>query len=268
MNTDSPLGKPADYPDQYDADQLFPIARAEAREPLGIGPELPFFGVDIWTAWELTWLNANGVPQIAVADIHVPADSPRLVESKSLKLYLGSFAMSAFASADEVAERITNDLSSLLGTSITVRISSLDARSTDPLIGTCIDAIDTQCTTYDVDPSSLRSDDNDIVEESLHSHLLRSLCPVTNQPDIASVFFTYRGPKIDYAGLLQYIVSFRNHNDFHEACVERMFVEIMDRCQPTSLTIYARFLRRGGIDINPYRSTESLTPDNLAIWRQ
>ncbi|MEM7431138.1 MAG: NADPH-dependent 7-cyano-7-deazaguanine reductase QueF [Pseudomonadota bacterium] len=268
MNTDLPLGKDTPYPDTYDPDQLFAIRRSDARQKLGLDAKLPFFGVDIWTAWELTWLDPNGVPHVGVAEIRVPADSPNLVESKSLKLYLGSFAMTTLDSATDAAKRISTDLSSLLDAAITVNVETSPDRSTDPLAGECIDDTPAQCTAYEVDPSSLRANSDRIVTETLHSHLLRSLCPVTNQPDMASVFIQYTGPQIDRTGLLQYIVSFRNHNDFHESCVEQMFMELSRRCGCEALSIYARFLRRGGIDINPYRSTEDLAPDNLAIWRQ
>lgn len=268
MSDESPLGKSTTYSGQYDPQLLFAISRAESREKLGLGTELPFTGVDIWNAWELTWLNESGVPQVAAAEIRVPFDSPRLTESKSLKLYLNSFTMSRFASAEDVRAVIARDLSACAGAEIDVRFFSAgDDVAVSELAGTCIDLIDTHCDVFDVD-ASLLSAESAGVNEELHSHLLRSLCPVTDQPDIGSVLISYTGPQISRAGLLKYIVSYREHNDFHEACVERMFVDIQERCQPTHLAVYARYQRRGGIDINPFRSDVGTSPRNTRLWRQ
>jgi 7-cyano-7-deazaguanine reductase len=268
MTTKIPLGQATGYPDQYSPDLLYAIARTDSREALGLDADLPFHGIDIWNAWELTWLDDNGLPQVAVAEIRVPATSPNIIESKSLKLYLGSFAMTRFFAVDDVAAAIRKDLSGCTASEVAVDLQvGSDTKAIDALPGHCIDGLDVECDQYDVD-ATLLSSGSEIVSESLHSHLLRSLCPVTNQPDIGSVLVTYRGPQIDRAGLLQYIVSFRSHNDFHEACVERMFVDISERCRPETLTIQACYQRRGGIDINPFRSNFEAAAPNVRVWRQ
>jgi 7-cyano-7-deazaguanine reductase len=268
MTDQIPLGQATSYPDHYSPDLLYAIARIESREALGLGEELPFHGSDIWNAWELTWLNLDGVPQVAVADIRVPATSPNIVESKSLKLYLGSFAMTRYSGTDAVSAVIRQDLTDCIGAEVSVALSGVDGdHAIHQLPGNCIDASPARCEAYDIDPGLL-STREETAEESLHSHLLRSLCPVTDQPDIGSVLIAYAGRRIDPAGLLQYIVSYRQHNDFHEACVERMFVDILEKCQPQKLTVYAAFQRRGGIDINPFRSNFEDDPPNLRLWRQ
>ena len=268
MTNEIPLGKATSYPEEYDPSLLFAIARTESRSLLSLGNDLPFNGCDIWTAWELTWLNANGVPQVASAEIQVPAYSPRLIESKSLKLYLGSFAMTRFESTAELQDLIESDLNACTGSDIELLIhSSGDATDIEEFSGICVDSTDIRCDVFDVDASFLQAG-TEIVIESLHSHLLRSLCPVTNQPDLGSVMISYKGPQIDRAGLLRYIVSFRQHNDFHEACVERMFMDISARCNPEQLTVYARYQRRGGIDINPFRSNFEAPPGRMRLRRQ
>ena len=271
MTGDSPLGQQSDYPDKYSAALLFAIERAESRATLGIGGDLPFHGVDIWNGWELTWLAGSGQPRVATVEIRVPARSLAIVESKSLKLYLNSFAMSAYDSADEVRDLVRRDLSRCVGAEVEVILQTpadTDGRPSEKLPGDCIDDLEVDCDTWDVDASLLRSGDGDAVTESLHSHALRSLCPVTSQPDLGSVLINYSGPKIDRASLLRYIVSFRKHNDFHEACVERIFLDIERQCRPTKLTVYARYQRRGGIDINPFRSNFESEAPNIRLWRQ
>ena len=261
-----PLGRDTDYPQTYAPDVLFPIARDSSRKTLGVAAPLPFAGVDIWNAWELTWLTPGGLPRVAVAEIRVPAESPHLVESKSLKLYLGSFAMSEFADNDAVRTAIAKDLSAITGSTVEVSLDP-DVAITEAQ-GECIDTSELTCSARDIDASLLAADDGDIVDESLHTHLLRSLCPVTNQPDLGSLIVSYIGPRIDRNALLRYVVSFRQHQDFHEACVERMFVDILERCRPTRLSIHARYQRRGGIDINPFRSSRDERPANVRLWRQ
>lgn len=261
-----PLGRETDYPQNYAPQVLCPIARADSRAPLGISAPLPFSGEDIWNAWELTWLGPSGLPCIATAELRFPVSSPCIVESKSLKLYLGSFAMTTFASHADVRDAIERDLGACAGARVGVTLNADVAVAT--LGGDSIDSPGVDCTAYEVDPGLLRSDDADPVSECLHTHLLRSLCPVTNQPDIGSLEIAYSGPRIDRAALLRYVVSFREHNDFHEACVERMFVDIRERCRPTELSLHARYQRRGGIDINPYRSTAGESPANTRLWRQ
>ncbi|MGI9237361.1 MAG: NADPH-dependent 7-cyano-7-deazaguanine reductase QueF [Woeseiaceae bacterium] len=267
-----PLGRDTDYPDNYAPTLLCPIPRAAARGPLGIAEPLPFSGSDIWNAWELTWLGGSSRPTVATAEIIVPADSANIVESKSLKLYLNSFAMSRFSSDFDVAETLRKDLMSCVGSPVIVNVLPVvatEARITCRLAGSCLDTLDVVCGDWEVDANLLCADSNSIVTEDVHTHLLRSLCPVTAQPDVGSVQVSYRGPKIDHASLLKYVVSYRRHNDFHEACVERMFVDILRQCSPERLSIHARYQRRGGIDINPFRSNDpGELPLNLRLWRQ
>ncbi len=270
MTAETPLGRANDYPERYSPAQLYAIARTASRTALGLGEPLPFHGVDLWTAWELSWLDAAGLPQVAAAEIEVPADSPNIVESKSLKLYLGSFAMTAFTSSAAVLETIRQDLSDCTGASVDVqlRLPSSTRWGIARLPGHCLDRLDTTCDAYEVDSTFLHADPEEAVTEELYSHLLRSLCPVTGQPDTASVLVSYTGPRIDHEGLLRYIVSYRQHQDYHEACVERMFTDILERCQPDKLTVYARYQRRGGIDINPFRSNHEREAPNVRLWRQ
>jgi 7-cyano-7-deazaguanine reductase len=268
MTTKNPLGQATAYPEHYSPDLLYAIARTDSREVLGLDGDLPFSGADIWNAWELTWLDDNGLPQVAVAEIRVPAESANIVESKSLKLYLGSFAMTRFTAVDDVAAAITRDLSRCTGAEVTIDLlAGCEAKAVENLPGHCIDNLDVTCDRYEVDASLLSASD-DVTEESLHSHLLRSLCPVTSQPDIGSLLVSYRGSRIDREGLLRYIVSYRQHNDFHEACVERMFLDIAERCRPEQLSVYARYQRRGGIDINPFRCNLEGDAPNIRLWRQ
>ncbi len=269
--TNLPLGRETDYPQKYAPDVLHPIARADSRADLGLGQPLPFSGLDIWNAWELTWLDPKGLPRVATAEIRVPADSTNIVESKSLKLYLGSFAMSAFDDETAVADCIAADLTACAGGPVSVRVipvSETEARRAARLAGTCLDNLDISCSEWHVNAGLLRADPTRHTREDLHTHLLRSLCPVTAQPDIGSLQISYRGPQIDREGLLKYVVSFREHNDFHEACVERMFVDLMDRCGCEALTVHARYQRRGGIDINPLRTNSGEKAFNLRLWRQ
>jgi len=265
-----PLGQETGYPNKYEPDLLFPIARSESRGFSAAG-DLPFRGVDIWNIWELTWLGPRDLPVVATAEIRVSAGTPNLIESKSLKLYVNSFAMSQFDNAAEVAERMIADLSACAGGPVEVQVnqvSETEASRVSRLPGLCLDNIPATCDTWDVDAALLTIDPAVRVEEDLHTHLLRSLCPVTGQPDIGSLAIHYRGPRIDPASLLQYVVSFREHNDFHEACIERMFIDLSDRCKPEKLSLYARYQRRGGIDINPFRSNFEDRPRNARLWRQ
>jgi len=268
--TNIPLGKSTGYPVRYAPELLAPVSRRDAREAIGVGDPLPFTGVDIWNAWELTWLEPEGKPAVAVAEFRVPADSPNIVESKSLKLYLNSFAMTAFASADELRSTIAKDLADVTGSKVGVSVESCDQPTTRvaTLPGSSLDGLRATFDSASVDPSKLITVGDEVIEETLHTHLLRSLCPVTAQPDLGSVMFRYRGRRIDTAGLLQYVVSFRRHSDFHEACVERMFVDLRDRCECESLAVHARYTRRGGIDINPFRSSSDERAENLRLWRQ
>ncbi len=271
MTAKMPLGQATAYPEQYSQDLLFAIARLDARRALGLDRELPFHGSDIWNAWELTWLDNNGLPQVATAEITIPADSVNIIESKSLKLYLGAFAMTEFDSARDVAATLTRDLTACTGADVSMTLQRPASPHSAPISrmpGHCLDDLAVSCSEYEVDPDLLSADATALVSEDLHSDLLRSLCPVTEQPDIGSVMISYRGPQIDREGLLRYIVSYRQHKDFHEACVERMFLDIRERCKAEQLTVYARYQRRGGIDINPFRSNFEATAPNTRLWRQ
>jgi 7-cyano-7-deazaguanine reductase len=266
----APLGHATGHPDHYAPSQLFAIARAPQRAALGIIDVLPFDGADVWTAYELTWLDARGKPRIAIATLDVPATSPSLVESKSMKLYLGSLAMTRFASEDEVRTAIERDLSQACGARVGVilREASFAQEAIHGLDGESLDDLDVSCDAYEIDASSLTAS-GDAVDETLATDLFRSVCPVTAQPDIGSVQIAYGGPRIDREGLLRYLVSYRCHAGFHEHCVERIFMDIAARCRPRSLTVHARFLRRGGIDINPFRTDAGTPiPDNVRTARQ
>ena len=246
----STLGQSVAFPSSYDAGLLFPIPRTEARSTLGLDDALPFVGVDLWNAYELSWLDLRGKPQVALAEFRVPATSPNLVESKSFKLYLNSFAQERLANADA--------------------LRSPQAFPVSVLPGELIDGVAITIEHYGPPaPELLKSDAQETVEETLVSHLFRSNCPVTGQPDWASLQIAYTGPRIDRAALLRYLVSFRTHSDFHEACVERIFLDLRARCAPVKLSVYARFTRRGGLDINPFRALPGAAmPDNLRLSRQ
>lgn len=269
MGVKSPLGEKSTYPATYAPGLLHPIARAENRQILGISGTWPFHGEDIWNAYELTWLDGKGKPCVATAELRVPANSPNIIESKSMKLYLNSHAMADYADREEIAAVIADDLSQAAGAPVAVRLISLsDAAALRDLPGDCIDDKDVACESTDVDPGLLACTADDAVDEELHSHLLRCLCPVTDQPDMGGLLIRYQGRPIDRGALLRYIVSYRNHNDFHESCVERIFLDIKQRCEPEALTVYARYNRRGGIDINPFRSDFETTAENIRLARQ
>lgn len=266
----NPLGKTIAYPNQYAPERLHPIPRAPAREVLGIGQALPFHGVDIWTAFELSWLNAKGQPQVGVAECYVPCESVNMVESKSFKLYLNSLNQHRLNSVDELSALIQKDLSKVVGLDVVVKVfglSALTGQTLCELEGDCIDGQDLTFEHYQPVPEAL-STTNEVVTETLHSHLLKSNCRITSQPDWASVLIRYTGQKINREGLLRYIVGFREHDEFHEPCVEKMFAEILQRCKPEKLTVYARYTRRGGLDINPFRSNFEPTPKNIRLPRQ
>ncbi len=265
-----PLGRDTGHPDRYAPDLLYPVARAEGRRNLGLGEKLPFDGADLWTVWELSWLNTRGKPVVATADLRIPITSPNIVESKSLKLYLNSLNSMRYGSIADVAEVIRSDLTRVVGAGVGVRIDApQQEQGLGQPHGTCLDELDVTISKYDVDPELLSgAASGDEAEESLYTNLMRSNCPVTGQPDWATVFIRYRGARIDYASLLKYLVSYRTHDEFHEQCVERIFVDIQRHCAPSALTIYARYTRRGGIDINPYRSNFEPAPENRRIWRQ
>ena len=281
MNTpeQSQLGKSSSYVDQYDAALLFPIARRSKRDEIGLTGTLPFFGADLWTAYELSWLNPRGKPQLALARITVPAESTHIVESKSVKLYLNSFNNSVFADASAVQTRLREDLSAAVWqggavmSSVGVQLvlpQDFDKEPVHELDGLNLDRLDLECSHYQPAPELLTAQSNEApVTETLTSQLLKSNCLVTGQPDWGSVRISYTGPQIDQAGLLQYIVSFRNHNEFHEQCVERIFMDIWRACKPSKLEVYARYTRRGGVDINPWRTSHPMAaPVNIRTARQ
>ncbi|CAN5668894.1 NADPH-dependent 7-cyano-7-deazaguanine reductase QueF [soil metagenome] len=257
---DSALGRAVAYPRRYDPALLFPIPRAQGRDALGIAAgALPFTGHDRWHAYELGWLDARGKPAVATATFTVPADSPQLVESKSLKLYLNSLNGERFDSAAAVRLRIAEELTLAAGAAVSVEfgLPALDADAPAQSIDGCEIDFDGYHTPT---PDLLACDPDLVTEETLQSALLKSNCPVTGQPDWASVHIAYRGPRIDRAGLLRYLVSYREHAGFHEQCVERMFLDLLARCRPERLSVEARYTRRGGLDINPWRATPGQPP--------
>jgi len=275
----SQLGKNSAYVDQYDASLLFPIPRAVKREELGIRSAPIFLGADLWTAFELSWLNLKGKPQVAIAHITVPAESTHIIESKSFKLYLNSFNATRFVDVQAVRDCMREDLDAALwhGGKIMARCGvkiilseEFDKEPVHELDGLNLDRMDIECTHYQPAPELLQTQKDEApVTETLVSHLLKSNCLVTGQPDWGSVQISYSGDQIDQASLLQYIVSFRNHNEFHEQCVERIFMDIWTRCKPLKLSVYARYTRRGGLDINPWRTSHPQSPPpNIRTARQ
>ena len=267
----APLGHATGYPDTYDPAQLFTVSRAPPRAALGLTAALPFTGSDLWTAYELTWLDPRGKPAIAIATIQVPASSPSIIESKSMKLYLGSLAQSSFDSAGQIVSTIERDLAAAAGAPVRVTLTDATTFAQERLAdldGESLDTLPVDCSVYEVDPATLIAS-GETVEEALTTNLFRSVCPVTGQPDIASMRIAYRGARIDRAGLLRYLVSYRRHPGFHEHCVERIFVDLLSRCRCEELTVYARFTRRGGIDINPFRTNAAAAiPPNIRTARQ
>lgn len=251
------LGAATHYPDHYDPELLVPIPRAAGRALLG---EVAFHGVDVWTAYEVSWLNGSGRPCVAIAEFVVPCASPNIVESKSFKLYLNSFNQERLPSREQLRTTIKTDLGRAFGAEVDVTLYTLDAYAQQGLWrpeGECLDEIDVMCNNFVPAPELLAVKET-VVEEALYSHLLKSNCPVTNQPDWATLIVRYRGPAIDREGLLRYIVSFRQHQGFHEHCVERIFHDVMTRCAPEWLEVHARYTRRGGLDINPSRGSRPL----------
>ncbi len=276
----SPLGQRSAYIDQYDPSLLFPLPRSTKRDELGlVAGQLPFFGADLWTAYELSWLNLRGKPQVTLVSFTIPCETPNIVESKSFKLYLNSFNNARFATADEVRAKLVADISEAVwrgaphSATVGVRMiapEQFDAQPLHELDGLSLDRLDIECDRYEPAPDLLTAQmDEPPVTETLTSNLLKSNCLVTGQPDWGSVRISYNGPQINQEHLLQYIVSFRNHNEFHEQCVERMFMDIWTRCKPMRLTVYARYTRRGGLDINPLRTSHPMAlPANVRTARQ
>ncbi|KFZ31694.1 7-cyano-7-deazaguanine reductase [Pseudidiomarina salinarum] len=267
------LGRPTDYPTAFDAGLLQAVPRQLNRSAIGLNEmsELPFQGQDYWTGYELSWLNARGMPQVAVGEFVIPATSPSLVESKSFKLYLNSFNNCQWADWDAVRDQLQQDLSACAGATVQVKLLTVQQAQQQPfteLPGDCLDNQDIAITEYDYNAGLLAHSDDNEVTETLHSHLLKSNCLITNQPDWGSVMIRYRGKTIDRAALLRYIVSFRHHNEFHEQCVERLFVDLKTQLDIKQLTVYARYTRRGGLDINPFRSDFETAPAPGRLSRQ
>lgn len=272
------MSGPSPYPRDYAPSVLVGIPRVEGRAALGLAADLPFSGVDVWHAHELSWLEPRGKPVVATAELRVPASSPNLLESKSLKLYLASWNGVRCASPGDVERTMAADLAQVVGSEPALRLTLAPApgAAPAPLVappGACIDGLDVSIDAYDVRPELLEGaveegGDVEEVEETLHSHLLRTNCPVTGQPDWATLVVRYHGRRIHPAALLRYLVSYRSHAAFHEHCVERIFVDLRRYCAPRALTVFALYTRRGGIDINPFRSDFEGAPDGARAWRQ
>lgn len=271
VSDDLPLGKDSPYVTRYTPSLLRSIERADSRTPLGLDTLLPFSGEDGWTCYEFSWLNARGKPQVAVIRFQVPCASSCIIESKSLKLYLNSFAQTTFASRTELLTTLDSDLA--LAFRAPAIVSILDVEQTpEPvaqLPGICLDHLDIDIDCYSHDPGLLKLEESGaIAREAVHSHLFRSVCPITGQPDWASVMIEYFGPRMDHEALLRYLVSFRTHAAFHESTIEQIFMDIIRQCHPDQLTVYGRFTRRGGIDINPFRSTDETVAPAIRLPRQ
>ncbi|WP_137972245.1 NADPH-dependent 7-cyano-7-deazaguanine reductase QueF [Pseudomonas sp. F(2018)] len=269
----SPLGKSSEYVSQYAPELLFPISRTTKWAELGLtASTLPYQGVDFWNCYELSWLTPSGKPVVAIGEFAIPADSPNIIESKSFKLYLNSLNQTAYADRAEVEAVLARDLSACASAPVVVRVRGLDevaAEGMAVLAGRCVDDLEVSVSDYaHPRPELLRCDVDEAVEETLYSHLLKSNCPVTGQPDWGTLVVEYSGPRLDAASLLAYVVSFRQHQDFHEQCVERVFLDLQRLLKPAKLTVHARYVRRGGLDINPYRSTGPVSPDNRRLVRQ
>lgn len=270
---DSPLGKANHYIDKYQPDLLFPIARQMKWQELGLTANtLPYYGVDIWNGYELSWLTPSGKPKVMIAEFIIPADSPAIIESKSFKLYLNSFNQTVFESEDAVKQALITDLSAAAGKAVIVNLYTLEAFTKlglENLQGTCIDDLDININQYNHPAAKLLKINNKMIEECLYTHLLKSNCPVTGQPDWATLSVTYKATKqLDHASLLQYIISFRQHADFHEQCIERIFLDLNNVLQPEQLVVIGRYVRRGGLDINPCRSLKQMEYTNNRLVRQ
>jgi len=266
-----PLGQEVTYKCQYDSKLLVGIPRNLARDAINLPIELPFKGFDVWNCYEVSWLNNKGKPCVKILQFIVPAESKYLIESKSVKLYLNSLNGTKFSNKQEVNKLIQQDLSNVSKSEVVVIIHDLEELCAEPMSlfdGVNIDGLDVEITDYDVNADLLNTlNAGEVVAETLYSNLLKSNCLITNQPDWASVQIKYRGKQIEHKSLLRYIVSFRNHNEFHEQCVEHMFNDIMQQCAPEELTIHAKYTRRGGVDINPYRTNLSLEVTDISKTR-
>lgn len=273
LNPALELGKKSDYENLYNPHKLFPIPRDEKRLEIGIDPKnLPFYGFDIWNHYEVSWLNPKGKPLVGIAEIIYDCHSPSIIESKSMKLYFNTFNQSTFENKTALEHIIQKDISHAIQHPVQIKIFDCNETSyfkkIDSFTGICLDDLDIECNEYIVNPTLLKNEDGR-VEETIYSHLLKSNCLVTHQPDWGSVQISYTGQKIQHESLLKYLISFRNHNEFHEQCIERIFIDIMTHCKPETLTVYGRYTRRGGVDINPIRSTQkNLKLPKMRLIRQ
>lgn len=264
----SELGKISEYSTVYEPKLLFAIPRIDKRQQIGINSELPFWGVDIWNHFEVSWLNLKGKPQVGIAQITVPCNSPNIIESKSMKLYFNSFNNTKISNIYELCKIIQNDISEKTKSTIDVKVFDVHELPNNSMQGTCLDDIDTEFSIYQIHKDYLCVNQK-FVTEKLYSHLLKANCLVTKQPDWGSIQINYQGLQINHEGLLKYLVSYRNHNEFHEQCIERIFWDILQICKPNKLSVYGRFTRRGGLDINVFRSTEKFNSvDNQRTVRQ
>ncbi len=261
-----------EYVTTYTPSLLESLPRGVQRKTLGITEDnLPFKGLDIWNAYEFTWLNSKGKPEVAMAQFQIPGKSPNLIESKSLKLYLGSYSNTPFKHRNEVITTLESDLTLAVRAPVSVSLMAPDHVQHEGLgllVGNSLDAIDTEISDYYWNPDFLEIESSTIVRESVYTHLFKSLCPMTGQPDVASILIQYNGNSISHEGLLKYLISYREHAEFAEQVTERIFVDISNRCMPERLGVSARFARRGGIDINSHRTHEEALPAEVRVWRQ
>jgi 7-cyano-7-deazaguanine reductase len=269
------LGKKVEYAQEYDNSLLQGVPRSLSRDAINLPQALPFHGADIWNGYELSWLNTKGKPEVAILRCEVPITSPNLIESKSFKLYLNSLNQSQFSSVEALSKVLQKDLSQCAGAEVVVHVipsKAFDSIQFGQFSGTCIDDLDIEITDFDITPELLKPDVAEVsqtnVNETLVSHLLKSNCLITNQPDWGSILIKYSGNPISHEGLLRYLISFRQHNEFHEQCVERIFYDILQQCKPEKLTVYARYTRRGGLDINPFRSNFEAPYQDARLARQ
>lgn len=267
----SPLGQSSAYASTYDPSLLFPIPRSLGRENLELGNPLPFQGVDLWTAYELSWLTPSGKPVVRVASFSFPCTSLNIVESKSFKLYLNSLNQTIFPDESTLLETLHRDLSAAIQAEVSVKILNLDIFNSQPLVQEAyenLDELEVSTNTYEPCFEFLKHANNTHTTQKLCTHLLKSNCPVTNQPDWATLYIHYTGKTLCKESFLKYIISFREHNEFHEHCVERIYNDLLKKCAPEKLTVYARYSRRGGLDINPFRTNYENNPENLFLSRR
>lgn len=267
----SALGKPSSFLSKYSPSLLFAIPRSECRNLISLFETVPFYGADLWTAYELSWLNSKGKPMVAIGEFSFPCMSRNIVESKSFKLYLNSLNQTKFESTEDVLHCMQKDLSSLVEADVKIKIVNLNEFNSQKFQmpeSECLDNLDVFVDQYEINSEFLFIESDEVVAENLHTNLLKSNCPVTNQPDWATLFIHYVGKKINHVGLLKYIISLRNHNEFHEQCVERIYMDLWRLCMPKLLTVYACYTRRGGLDIAPFRTNSQVIPENSRFSRR